>query len=235
MVKRDFSKLKEHEGKVINGIKIIKVLEIENGENRNCECLCHCGRKWNAKLFKLLPGKTESCGCIGRRKTSERSLKHGKCDTRLYIIWRGVIGRCEFDYCTNYDMYGGRGIKINEHWKCDFSNFEKWALENGYKENLTLDRIDVNGNYEPDNCRWVTMKEQNRNKTNTVYMTVGGFKKCVGEWAEITGINYGTIKKRIERGLSHEECLMPAGYFRGKNKKIYNIDEEINKILSKTN
>ena len=119
-----------------------------------------------------------------------------------------MIQRCENENIERYDIYGGRGIEVCKEWKEDFLNFYNWAINNGYKDNLSIDRIDVNGNYEPNNCRWATAKEQARNMRTNVNLTYNGETHCISEWAEITGIKASTIRYRIKiAGWSVEKAL----------------------------
>lgn len=130
------------------------------------------------------------------------SFKHGmaggkkKTASRLYNIWLHMRRRCFTKTCKDYKYYGQRGITVCEEWN-DFRNFQEWAVNNGYKENLTLDRKDVNGNYEPLNCKWATRKEQVRNTNSTKMVEYKGQIKPLAEWAEILGINYSALRRRI--------------------------------------
>lgn len=125
-------------------------------------------------------------------------VKHGLSNSRLYRIWRGIINRCENPNRKAYPRYGGRGIKMCDEWR-DFINFYDWAIANGYQDNLTIDRIDNNGNYEPLNCRWATVKEQCRNQRTNRLITINGETKCLKEWCEIYKISYKTVHARIHR------------------------------------
>lgn len=167
-------------------------------------CKCDCG---NHKIVqsRYLGKGTASCGCIAREIKQKQLTKHGRSRTRLYTVYRTMLQRCTNPNAHEYENYGGRGISICDEWKNSFEEFEKWALENGYDKKLTLDRIDVNGNYEPSNCRWVSMKTQQRNKRNNVRVTYNGETHCLSEWAEIFGLKYVTFRQRFYAGWSMEK------------------------------
>lgn len=170
-------------------------------------CLCDCGNTTIVRRGDLTSGKTLSCGCIrkeGRHRT------HNLSDTRLYRIWVNIKTRCTNEKSPQYKNYGFRGIKICEEWANSFEAFYTWAMENGYDDNLTIDRIDVNGNYEPCNCRWATRKEQSLNRTDNRRLTYKGETKTFAEWSEITGIHRETIKSRLKAGLTIEQALTKA-------------------------
>lgn len=150
-----------------------------------------------------------------------------KYDERLFRIWKAMKNRCLNKKNNRFSVYGGRGIKICDEWLDDFNSFKKWSLDNGYDDTLTIDRIDVDGNYEPSNCRWATMKEQQNNRSNTIFITYKGETKSVMEWHEITGINHKTLIYRYHKGMSPEEIIeSPMDYnekmlsFNGKEQSI---------------
>jgi len=139
-------------------------------------CRCDCGNEKIMSASSLRSG-TKSCGCLcieaiknwnqseeKKKVTVSLKTKHGMKGTRLYRIWQAMKARCTNQNVPCFRYYGGRDIRVCEEWKNDFQAFHEWAVENGYADNLTIDRVDVNGNYEPANCRWVTMAEQNKNK-----------------------------------------------------------------------
>lgn len=161
-------------------------------------CRCECGKLAKARSNELKNGTRISCGCA--RET------HGMSHSRLYHIWKGMKQRCDDDTVPYYKNYGGRGITYCEEWK-RFEPFRDWALENGYDASLTLDRIDNNGNYCPENCRWATMEEQSNNQRTNRYITYNGETHTLIQWSRITGLTYTTISNRLERGMSVEEAL----------------------------
>lgn len=132
---------------------------------------------------------------------------HGKSKTKIYQRWSSMKTRCYCKSDTNYSHYGGRGITMCDEWKSNFMSFYQWAIENGYKEDLTIERIENNGRYEPSNCKWITMKEQNQNKSNRRIITVNGISKSQKEWANIIGISDVCIIQARQKGKNMEEYI----------------------------
>lgn len=136
-------------------------------------CVCDCGNQCNVESRNLIAGNTRSCGCM-QIETASECKKYDFADIRresqprLYRTWINIKSRCFNPRSTNFQNYGGRGITMSNQWVNDFKSFHTWSMSHGYTDSLTIDRIDVNGNYEPDNCRWITYKEQNMNKRNSV-------------------------------------------------------------------
>lgn len=170
------------------------------------ECLCDCGNTcfvWGNKLTRKGHSAKRSCGCLH----DETHHPHGCSKTTLFHKWTGMNDRCYNRNARQYPDYGGRGITVCDEWRNDFSCFLSWALSSGYQEGLSIDRIDVNGNYCPDNCRWITMSEQQKNKRNVKLITYCGETHTLPEWADILGIKYGTLWERIHDGMSVEDAF----------------------------
>ena len=132
---------------------------------------------------------------------------HGMSKTRIYGIWHGIKARCYYPKNAGYSHYGGRGINVCDEWKNNFQAFYDWAMANGYNDNLSIDRIDVNGNYEPSNCRWLTIKEQQNNKTNNVIIEFNGEKLNLSQWAKKLNIPVHTLICRRNLGWDDERVL----------------------------
>lgn len=163
-------------------------------------CQCDCGNKKDVVSNSLQTGNTKSCGCIHKSKLSERNksfaIDYKK--TRLYRIWGRMIYRCTNTASSDYSRYGGKGVKVCEEWM-SFSNFQEWANSNGYSDNLSIDRIDFDGSYEPKNCRWATSKLQANNKSSNNLITYNGLTKSLAEWAEEYNTDSSKIRYRLRR------------------------------------
>lgn len=176
-------------------------------------CICDCGNTHIAAGAQLKNGHIRSCGCLHNELSAERAknlfTKHNGHGTRLYSIWCSMRTRCNNPNTKNYKDYGGRGIKVCSEWN-DFVKFRDWAMSNGYNNDLTLDRINVNGNYEPDNCRWATLDEQSNNKRTTKYITINGETHSLKEWSNISGICYSILTDRVKSGWDSNKLLTPT-------------------------
>lgn len=165
-------------------------------------CRCDCGNESIVTTANLKSGNSTTCGCGKRRKAI-----HGMIHTRLYATWSHLVDRCRNEHNKSFANYGGRGIKVCAEWLNSFEAFRDWALANGYTDKLTIERIDVNGNYCPENCCWASLKEQANNRRNNHKETYNGETHTIAEWAEITGIAVQTIYQRLHRGWTIEQAL----------------------------
>lgn len=176
------------------------VLALDRIENRKSYwlCKCDCGTEKIIYGGSLKSGTSKSCGCF--RKESMPKKANGLAKTRINNIYHSMKSRCNNKNVKRYKNYGGRGIKVCDSWNNNFLEFYNWAINNGYDDNLTLDRINVDGNYEPNNCRWVPLEKQFYNKTDNVFYIVEGKKKCLAELCKEYNMPYQTVRKRLERG-----------------------------------
>ena len=171
-------------------------------------CECDCGNDIVILSTNLVRGLTHSCGCLNREITSERFSTHRQSESRLHETWSGMKKRCYNPNSKSFSDYGGRGIEVCEEWKDDFQSFYKWAMANGYADDLTIDRIDVNGNYSPENCRWVDKLTQANNCRTNHYLTFNGKTQSIAEWARELGVSDSLIRQRIVTlGWSIEKAL----------------------------
>ena len=198
----------------LTGQKFGRLTVISQNENRNgntyWECKCDCGNTIIVQGVKLKMGHTKSCGCLTRDLTAQRNRDNADGiyrDWRLYSIYYGMRTRCYNVSDPGYPRYGARGITVCNEWMNDFLAFQKWAMENGYDENLTIDRIDNSKGYSPDNCRWTDIKTQSNNRRTNRYIEFHDETKTVAEWAEIVGIPRGIIYNRLNSGWNIEAAL----------------------------
>lgn len=199
-------------GNVINliGQRFGRLIVVDRAENDRHNkamwlCRCDCGKDAVILGSSLNRGKTRSCGCLQKESASiqaKRNETHGMTGTRLYNIWLNMNARCFNKNHISYAYYGGRGIEVCDTWKDDAVAFRDWAIANGYRDDLTIDRIDANGPYSPENCRWISQKEQANNRRNNRIVSYGGESHTISEWSSITGIRKDTLRHRIDAGWS---------------------------------
>lgn len=158
-------------------------------------CLCDCGNVIEVPKGYLASRHQRSCGCLKKEITT----KHNLCHTRIYQIFEDMKVRCYRPSFKYYKYYGGRGIKICEDWLNNFKNFYDWAMNNGYDETLTIERIDVNKDYCPNNCKWIPKSEQTKNTTRTKTITYNGQTKIASDWSRETGIPENTLLRRLKQ------------------------------------
>lgn len=177
-------------------------------------CKCDCGNITKAiSGNNLKKGHVKSCGCLYRKYDviDKVEMQAETCakpySKRLYSIWASMKSRCYNEKCTNYEHYGARGITVCDEWLHDFQSFYDWAMANGYADNLSIDRENVNGDYCPENCRWATLKEQANNTRKNIVITHNGRTQTLSMWAEELGIDYHKLLMRIKRGWSPEKAF----------------------------
>lgn len=191
---------------------MLTVLSYSHSKNRKTYwlCKCDCG---NEKVLRLdsfktnREHKTVSCGCYNKIKA--KSTTHGLSDTKLYHVWASMKDRCLNPNNKHYSRYGGRGIQIYPEW-FDYNNFYTWSMSNGYEDGLSIDRIDNNGNYEPNNCKWTTQYTQNRNTSRNRMYQINGEYLCVTDIANKYNIKRTTLNARLNRGVPIEEAIKPV-------------------------
>lgn len=196
-----------HPGRKFNRLTIIELYSSIKGIQKY-RCKCDCGTERIVEKHSLLKGNTQSCGCLRMERLLAKNIKHGHAlsgglRTSEYMCYHKIKFRCYNKTDKDYKHYGGRGIVMCERWLQSFENF---LADIGAKPTSkhSIDRIDVNGNYEPNNCRWATQKEQTRNKRNNVLLTLNGEEKCMAEWAEYFNISFFKLRNHIKQGKSME-------------------------------
>ncbi len=194
------------------------------------ECACDCGNTKTISMSALNRGYTQSCGCL-KRELLQNSRHKNK---RLYQVWQDLKQRCYNPNNKYYYRYGGRGITVCEEWQTDYEPFYTWAIKNGYKRGLQIDRIDRDGNYEPSNCRWVSAKVNTDNRDATIMLTHKGKTRPLSEWSRITGTPLTTIRDRYRRGMKGDSLFAPRAKppitidHQGKTQRLTEWCKELN-------
>lgn len=179
--------------------RLTVISRAENSKAEQSRWLCRCEYSNEKIVFAsaLKRGATKSCGCLNNERRGRSSITHGLRSTKLYAVWNAMKVRCHTSSDKAYKHYGARGIKVCDEWRNDFLTFYKWAMANGYKEGLTIDRKNNDGNYSPSNCRWADRFVQGRNKRNNRHITYGGKTQILSAWARELGIGVGALHCRL--------------------------------------
>lgn len=190
-----------------------RLFVVERADNVNNStawvCRCDCGKTKVIQGTLLKKGLARSCGCLRKEIARERATRHSLCGTKLYTTYHNMKKRCYNSRCDHYKWYGEEGKHICDEWLGEkgFDEFSKWALANGYSDNLTIDRIDNNKGYSPDNCRWISAKQNNRNRRSNHNITIKGVTKTISEWCEYLNVPEARVRSRIALGWDEERAL----------------------------
>lgn len=200
------AKCKDLTGIRYGRLTVVRRVENAKGGSSRWLCRCDCGEERIHTAGTLNYGVVLSCGCLGKEARLRSNMSHGGSKTKLYRVWNSMKDRCFRETCSGFKHYGGRGISVCAEW-LDYQTFHDWAMSSGYKEGLSIDRIDVNGNYAPSNCRWVSKKVQANNTTANRVLCHNGESHTMSEWSKILGIGYSTLAKRLQDGWSVERAF----------------------------
>ena len=202
------SKRIELEGKIFGRLKVVEYIG-----DRKYKCKCNCGKTKNINTYSLRSGVTSSCGCYQKERASFANYKHGMKDKNFYNSWSAMKQRCLYKKAICYKNYGGRGIKICKKW-LDFMNFKEDMYKSYLdhfkrygRRNTTLDRIDNNGNYCKESCRWATALQQNNNSRNCTVIRYKGEQHTISEWALILNMCYTTLQVRLYKGWTAKRAI----------------------------
>lgn len=217
-------------GKTFNRLAVISYVGKNKHNNNLWNCKCVCENEVIVTAADLKSGNTKSCGCLQKEKAAitllNMSMTHGLSrdkehkKTRLFRIWAGIRTRCLNPNDKTYKNYGGRGIKICNEWN-DFATFHNWAIANGYDDNLSIERKDNDGNYEPSNCKWANDTEQANNKRTNRMIAHNGMTKTLSQWAKYYNLNYNMLFERLKRGWTFKKAVAtPVQIQFRKNKEV---------------
>lgn len=201
--------IKDITGNVYGRLTVIEYVGIEKHE-AIWKCRCECGKEVNVSGHNLRRGKTKSCGCLhddNARNLSKTNTIHGESNTRLYGIWTDMKTRCLNKNCNRYERYGARGITICDEWINSYENFANWAKNNGYSDELSIDRINNDLGYSPENCRWATSYEQANNKSTNVYVEFNGEVLTLTQLARLYDLRPSLVIKRYRNGKREHDLI----------------------------
>lgn len=200
----------ELSGEKFGKLLVLKRVESDRLGKSQWLCKCDCGNEHITTGSRLAHNKVKSCGCIQKEVARSKKTKHGLSSHKLYSIRKEMISRTTNPKNKRYEKYGGRGIKVCDEWldkESGLINFYNWSMKNGYKEGLSIDRINNDGDYKPSNCRWTTNDTQANNKTTSKYVTYNGKTQTIKEWSDELGYSRSLIADRLRLGWDVEKTL----------------------------
>lgn len=211
-------------GKRFNNLVVMeRVANSPNGQTV-WKCKCDCGNITIVRRGNLTSGAVKSCGCLIHNPSANRT--HNMSKSRLYQEWAGIKSRCVYKSAENKPYYGGRGIKMCDEWANSFECFRDWAMENGYKDDLTIERIDNNGDYCPENCKWIPKAEQSSNRRNCVIVTYNGKTQNLNDWCKELGLDYKRVNNRMKKlGWTFEKAISEPVNVNKRNMKTRKLKE----------
>lgn len=184
-------------GQKFGRLTAIRYVGQSKGKQTMWECKCDCGKTIIAQHQNIKNGHTSSCGCYNSEVTAKRNYTHGGGGTRLYRIWKDMLARCYKESHHGYKDYGGKGVYVCDEWKNDFVSFRDWSLNNGYSDELSIDRINSDKEYSPTNCRWATLIEQANNTSRNLRFTINGRTETLANWCRIYNVPYARVHSRV--------------------------------------
>ena len=190
-------------GRKFGRLRAVAFNHMDKKGNSYWLCECKCGNSSIVRRGHLLSGDATSCGCKLIDFNKKNHTAHGMTNESIYKSWYSMKHRCNNPNAANYSGYGGRGITVCDEWN-DFDNFYEWSISHGYRPGLSIDRINNNDGYYPENCRWATSSEQANNKRDTIFVTYNGQTHSIAEWARLFNVVYSTLSRRINRGVMRD-------------------------------
>lgn len=203
---------KDLTGLTFGRLKVLRKAPSTKHGKSSFVCQCDCGNIVTVKGQRLIRGITKSCGCLRKDTAKTLKISHGMTGTRIYKCWKNMLQRCNNPKIAEYKNYGGRGISVCNDW-ATFQNFYDWAIQSGYRDDLTIDRIDVNKNYCPENCRWADRYTQARNRTDNIFITINGKTMVQKDWAKELNISPATLNKWYKKAqhAGTQTLITPKG------------------------
>ena len=200
-------KRKNLKGKVFGRLTVLSFSHTNKNRHSIWDCECCCGNRVKVLTGKLTTGQTKSCGCLQKERASDANSTHRLRHHALYVVWANIKARCLNENSPAFQYYGGRGITLFDPWINNFKLFFDWALENGYKDGLTIERINNDDGYSPSNCTFIPQSEQCNNKRSTRYLTFNGVKMPLYKWAANVNLSAKCLAARLKYGWSVEKAL----------------------------
>lgn len=213
------TKMRDYTGERYGKLTVLEYVgtkRYRNGRATQWLCQCDCGNKTVVDSVSLKTGNTVSCGCHRRELSSKRMIERNKThgitigseeDKRLYRLWAAIKRRCYYEKCVGYHNYGGRGVRMCDEWKNEAAKFVEWCKSHGYKKGLEIDRINNNGNYEPNNCQFISKVENEKKKRNTIWLTIDGISKVCSDWNRLMEKPEKYYIQRIYRKMGEEYAI----------------------------